>query len=679
MSENTNPAFTNRLISESSPYLLQHAHNPVDWYSWNKEAFTKAREEDKLIIISIGYSACHWCHVMERESFEDEQVAKLMNDHFVCIKVDREERPDVDQIYMDAAQLITGRGGWPLNVVTLPDGRPVYACTYLPKLQWTGILRHMAFDFGKQREKFMDYAEKLTKGIIALNETELPEFSNQFTKEQLDTVYASHAYNFDKRNGGNGRAPKFPMPDNYFFLLRYHHLSHNTQALEQVYLTLDKMATGGIYDQLGGGFARYATDEEWKIPHFEKMLYDNAQLISLYSEAWQQSKNPLYKKTVYQTIDFLERELCSPDGGFYSALDADSEGVEGKYYTWTIEEFNSIVGEDALIIGAWFGVGKEGYWEHDQNILVQPHTMEYMEETFQLPWEQIEQKIKKAELALNEARNKRIRPGLDNKILLAWNALVLKGLFDAYKAFAEERFLQLAQKNLSFIQKNMVDGVLLIRTLHTGSNKIPAFLEDYSLYCQALLEYYQLCFDEKYLQEADALIMHIIDEFGDNNNNMFYFTSKSNHELIARKIELSDNVISSPNSIMAHNLFKAGILLDKAEYTERAKRMLETALPRVIEHGAFFSNWAVLLCNVSYPFYELAICGPDAVDNRIEIEGTYIPNKLCLGTINDKSTLSLLQDKYSQQETLYYVCSNKSCLLPTPDSDKAISMLMGQL
>ena len=665
----------NLLIHESSPYLLQHAHNPVNWQPWSEKAFQTAVEENKLVIVSIGYSACHWCHVMEHESFEDEQVAKLMNKNFVCIKVDREERPDIDQFFMDAAQLMIGRGGWPLNAVALPDGRPVYAGTYFPKTSWMGLLNEIAVGYKTQPEKYVEYAGKLVSGIKSLSVIKIPQEEKQFSPDDLDEAYAVFSSQFDRNNGGRGRAPKFPMPDNWQFTLRYHYTTGNAEALQQSINTLDKMAMAGIYDQLGGGFARYATDAEWKIPHFEKMLYDNAQLISLYSTAYTITKKELYKNIVYETVEFTNRELKSPAGGFYCAIDADSEGVEGKFYVWTAEEVEEIVGKEYYpLIKDYFGIDNEALWENGQNILLLASDVETLAEKYQLGIEDCADIIQDAKQKLLYERNKRIRPGTDNKILLSWNSLMIKGLIDAYLAFDEPSFLELATSNLTFLRNELINNGNLYHSYNGVNAAIPGFLEDYATYISALIAYYQATFDEFSLFEARAQIEYVINHFQDNESGFFWFTSKDNNELAARKIETSDNVISSPNSVMAKNLFLAGKLFSDEQYSTISKNMLTAMIPNILEQTAYYSNWAILLADNTSSFYEVVFTGEKAMTNMIDFSKNYIPNKIVAGSQAVDSYLPLLQNKNVPGKSLIYVCENQTCQKPVEFVSEAIKM-----
>ena len=663
----------NLLIHESSPYLLQHAHNPVNWQPWSEKAFQTAVAENKLVIVSIGYSACHWCHVMEHESFEDEQVAKVMNKNFICIKVDREERPDIDQFFMDAAQLMIGRGGWPLNAVALPDGRPVYAGTYFPKTSWIGLLNEIAIGYKNQPEKYLEYAGKLVAGIKSLSVINIPQEEKPFSLDDLDEAYSVLSSQFDRKNGGRGRAPKFPMPDNWQFTLRYHYVTKNEEALQQSLNTLDKMATAGIYDQLGGGFARYATDAGWKIPHFEKMLYDNAQLISLYSAAYSITKKELYKTIVYETIEFIDRELKSPSGGFYCAIDADSEGVEGKFYVWTSDEVEHIVGKEHFsLIKDYFGIDNEALWENGLNILLIASDTITLSEKHHISEEKYLSIIADAKQKLLKERNKRIRPGTDNKILLSWNALMIKGLIDAYLAFDEPVFLELASSNLSFLRKEMVSYGKLFHSYNANKAAIPGFLEDYAMYISALIAYYRATFDEYSLFEARALIEYVINHFKDNESGFFWFTSEENNELAARKIETSDNVIPSPNSVMARNLFVMGKLFSDDLYSDISKKMLLKMIPNITEQSAYYSNWAILLADNVAPFYEVAFTGEKALVNMTAFSKYYIPNKIEAGAIGDNSNLPLLQNKTVPGKSLIYVCENFTCQTPVETVSEAV-------
>ena len=457
MKESNMHKYTNNLIHESSPYLLQHAHNPVNWYAWGDEALKKARDENKMLVISIGYAACHWCHAMEHESFEDTTVARIMNEHFVSIKVDREERPDIDQLYMNAAYIMTGSGGWPLNVLALPDGKPFYAGTYFTRDNWIKVLEYFIDMQNNDPSGLVTQAESITRGIRSLDNIVVNQGAVQLGKEELDEVFNKLKPYLDFDKGGINRAPKFPIPSTWEYLLHYYSLSNDDDALKAVLSTLDNMAAGGIYDHIGGGFSRYSTDENWHVPHFEKMLYDNAQLISLYTHAWQLTKNPLYRQIVFETIDFIENKMTSPDGAFYSSLDADSDGGEGKFYVWTKKEVEAALGKEAPLFIDYYNITEKGNWGNGQNILFRRISDNDILRKYNVDAGELRTRIDTSREILMKIRNERIRPGLDDKILTSWNALMLKGYVDAYRAFGEERFLRAALANADFLTENAIN------------------------------------------------------------------------------------------------------------------------------------------------------------------------------------------------------------------------------
>ena len=693
---------TNRLIHESSPYLLQHAHNPVDWFPWSDEAFEKAKKENKLVLVSIGYSACHWCHVMEHESFEDDSVAKIMNEHFVCIKTDREQRPDVDGVYMSAVQIMTGSGGWPLNCFTLPDGRPIYGGTYFPKQNWMKILHTLADLYKNDPQKVLQYAEELTS---AVKKSELiPAFTEKpsFTKEVLNSCYENWTKRFDNVEGGPKKTPKFPLPNNYQFLLRHYYFTKahdlNRGLLNHINLTLEKMAYGGIYDQIGGGFSRYSTDGEWKVPHFEKMLYDNAQLVSLYSEAYQFTKNNLYKQVVYETLEFVQREMTSPEGSFYSALDADSEGKEGKYYVWTKEELQTILGNDFDLFADYFNVNHLGEWEEKYILLRKKSDEEFFKTLsgFQTMAE-LQKKISELKKKVLVVREKKIKPGLDNKILTSWNALMIKGYVDAYSVFHEKEFLNSALKCADYILKNLSreDGGLYHAISHLNppprgelgtttpsplgkvgmGSGVNGFLEDYSFTIEAFISLYQITFDEQWLSKAKSLADYAVKHFHDSSSVMFYFTSDLDSPLITRKMEIQDNVIPSSNSSMALSLFYLGKYFDEQKYLNISEKMLKQVQDDIPPYGSAYSNWAMLAQNFVCPFYEIAIVGNSVDEKRKQFSEHFVPNAIFVGT-KAQSKLSLLQNKFVEGKTLIYVCENKTCKLPTENISEAVQSLV---
>ena len=669
--DTTTYAHTNNLINETSPYLLQHAHNPVNWYAWGDEALAKAKAENKLLLISVGYSACHWCHVMEHESFEDEEVAKIMNNNFICIKVDREERPDIDQIYMNAVQLITGRGGWPLNCFALPTGEPFYGGTYFQKNQWIDILNNVSKEYKTAPEKVNEYAQKLTEGIKTSEMLPMVIDETPFTMDVLKEGVTKMKKQFDYVEGGGKSAPKFPMPNNYEFLLQYYYHTKDQEILNIVELTLDKMAYGGIYDQIGGGFARYSTDKFWKAPHFEKMLYDNGQLVSLYSQAYQLTKKPLYKHVVYQTLEYTAREMTAKNGAFYSSLDADSEGEEGKFYVWSKEELQTILKGDFELAQEYYNVNTTGKWE-GHYILLRKKDNAKIAKQFNLSEEEVVSKIDEVNAILLKERAKRIRPGLDDKTLTSWNALMLKGYVDAYTVFGEEKFLKAALKNANFILKNQVrkDGGLN-HNYKNGTSNLDGYLEDYSFTSEAFISLYQATFDEKWLTEAKKLTDYSIKHFYDEKTGFFFFTSNNAKGLVARKMELSDNVIPASNSSMAKSLYLLGELYYEKSYTEKAKQMLKNVEAQIPQYISGYSNWGILMLNNVQSFYEIAISGKKAHQKRNELNKHYIPNKLVLGS-ETASTLPLLELKEVNGTTLIYVCYNKTCQKPVETINEAL-------
>ncbi|MCC8423322.1 thioredoxin domain-containing protein [Mucilaginibacter sp. UR6-11] len=666
----------NRLANSTSPYLLQHANNPVNWYPWGTEALQKARDENKLIIVSIGYSACHWCHVMEHESFEDEQVAAVMNEFFVCIKVDREERPDVDQIYMSAVQLISGRGGWPLNCICLPDQRPIYAGTYFRKNDWTSLLFNLADYYKQKPEDALEYATRLTEGIQKYESIGFVETQPDYTRADLELIVNNWKKYFDKTEGGLGTAPKFPMPNNWQFLMRYAHLFQDAEIGGLAKLTLQKMADGGIYDHLGGGFARYSVDGLWHVPHFEKMLYDNGQLISLYAEAYTWQPDELYKQVVADTLDFAVRELLSPEGGFYSALDADSEGVEGKFYIFDKQEVDAILGAEAQLFCIYYHITDEGNWEEEQtNILFKRGKDADLAEAIGIPLDEMLGSVAASRKKLLEARSKRIRPGLDNKILASWNGLMLKGLCEAYRTFNKAEYLSIALKNANFITGNLIKGDRIARVydpLAKTERRAEAFLDDYANIIDAFIALYEVTFDEQWLSYAVKLADSAITRYYDKTSGVFFFTADDDEQLIARKSEIMDGVIPASNSVMARNLKKLGLLFDNELYLEISAQQLRNIMPHMAKYGSAYSNWAMLLLEEVFGTYEVAIVGDNAEPFRIEMEKNYIPNKIILG--GKKGSLPLLQDKFSDKTQLF-ICKDKTCGLPAANIAEALKQI----
>jgi len=668
--------FTNSLINETSPYLLQHAHNPVNWYAWNDETLKKAKDENKLLLISVGYAACHWCHVMEHESFENEEVAQLMNENFICIKVDREERPDIDQIYMNAVQLMTGKGGWPLNCFALPTGEPFYGGTYFQKNQWMQLLDNVASEYKTNSQKVSNYAHQLTEGIKTSEILPKVVYNNSFDKDILEAAVNNFKLQFDAEEGGTNRAPKFPLPNNYEFLLAYYYHYTDPKLLKFIDLTLTKMAYGGIYDQIGGGFARYSTDSYWKVPHFEKMLYDNAQLVSLYSKAYQLTKNELYKKVVYQTLEFIAREMTTENGAFYSSLDADSEGEEGKYYVWTKEELQLLLKEDYPLVEAYYTINNFGKWDGNY-ILLRKETDDVIAKKFTISKLNLATKINNINQLLLTHRNKRVHPHLDDKTLTSWNALMLKAYVDAYQVFGDEKFLKVALKNATFISEIQLrkDGGLNHNYKNNISN-IDGYLEDYSFTIEAFIALYQATFDERWLTKAKKLMDYSITHFYDENTGFFFFTSNNAKGLIARKMELMDNVVPASNSSIAKGLFLLGEIFNDNDYTQKSNQLLKNIEPQIPSYLSGYSNWGLLLLHQIHPFYEIAIVGKDAHEKRKEINQKFIPNKLIIGSLGE-SKLPLLEMKLVNGKTMLYVCYNKACQKPVEKVSEALMQIKG--
>jgi uncharacterized protein len=672
--------YTNALIEETSPYLLQHAHNPVNWEAWHPDVLERAQKEDKLLLISIGYAACHWCHVMEEECFEDEQVAQLMNENFINIKIDREERPDVDQIYMDAIQMISGQGGWPLNIVALPNGRPFWGATYVPKDNWIKSLEQLADLYKKDKQKITQYANDLANGLQAINLVENDTDSELYSLAQLDTSVNTWKQYFDTFLGGHKRAPKFMMPNNWDFLLHYATATDAPEIMEFVDTTLTRMAYGGVYDHVGGGFSRYAVDTKWHIPHFEKMLYDNGQLTSLYAKAYAVTKNELYKSVAEQTISFVQEELMDESGGFYSSLDADSldenqKLEEGAYYVWTKEELTQLLGDDYEVFQAYFNINSYGLWEEGNYVLIRDKSDIEVAEKFNITVPELKTKINESLALLKKVRNKRAKPRLDDKILTSWNGLMLKGLVDAYRYLGNEEYLSLALKNAEFIESNMIkDDGSLYRNHKNGSSTINAFLDDYATVIDAYFSLYEVTFDEKWLDLAKKLLDYSEKHFWDGASNMFFYTSDEDKSLIRRTIEMDDNVISSSNSMMAINLFKFHKLFLDEGYGETSKQMLKNVQKDFEERGQSFSNWLHLVLYLNQNFYEIAIVGPDYKTTGDRIGMEYVPNSILVGSSSD-GNLELLKNRAVPEQTLIYICIEGACKLPVNSAEKALEQL----
>jgi len=669
----------NNLKNETSPYLLQHVENPVNWNPWDKKYLDKAKKENKLVIISIGYASCHWCHVMERESFQDSTVAKLMNDKFISIKVDREERPDIDQVYMNAIQLITGSGGWPLNVITLPDGRPIWGGTYFSKGQWISALKQISEIYETEPEKFISYAKRVQEGINTLNDVVMQ--TDSFENIDIDKYSKLLLKNIDEEFGGFNGAPKFMMPNNLNFLLRYSVQEKQEKSKDKILSTLDKMAYGGIFDHVEGGFSRYSVDERWHIPHFEKMLYDNGQLMSLYSVGYKISDKDLYKDVVYKIHEYIDSEMKDISGGYYSSLDADSKlddgtYAEGEYYSWEKEELERIIGENFDLFSEYYNVNDNGFWEEENKyVLIRSISdIEFINKnkldsaTFQ--------KIKSEWIyKLKLAKIDKKKPSLDYKIITSWNGLMISGYVDAYKSFNDEIFKNEAINAGEFIFKNLIkkDGGLHHNFVN-GKSKINGYLEDYATVIQASLDLYEVTLNQKWIERALNLSEYVLSNFSGVESELFYFTSSQDEDLISRSVEFRDNVIPSSNSIMAKNLFRLYHYFDKQEYYEKAQNMSLSVTAEFETYPSGYTNWFDLIYNFKSNYYEIAVVGENSIKQVEEINKKYIPNKLIIGS-KSENNLPLLKNRYVEGKTLIYVCVNKACKMPTEDLDEALSLV----
>lgn len=674
----------NHLINETSPYLLQHAHNPVEWYPWGNEALQKAQEENKPILVSIGYSACHWCHVMEKESFENEATAALMNKYFINIKVDREERPDIDHLYMDAVQAMSGQGGWPLNVFLTSDAKPFYGGTYYPpkpyanRPSWTDVLSSIHQSFSQKKEDVIAQADNLIAHLQNANNIGISNQTNNFlTKENLELTTTNLLQQADGIWGGFGKAPKFPQTFSIQLLLKEYYFTKNEQAKQQALLSIDKMTQGGIYDQIGGGFARYSTDDKWLAPHFEKMLYDNALLITVLSEAFQLTKNETYKNTIEQSVAFLERELLHKSGGFYAALDADSEGVEGKFYTWQKEEIESILGDKAEIFCLVYDVETKGNWE-DVNILWLPQTVEEIATPLKINPQQLENILKDCREKLLKERNKRIRPGLDDKIILGWNAMLISALCKASGALGNAHYLQLAEDCFSFLEKNMFDPANK-KWLHTWKHnqaKHAAFIDDYATLIQSCLHLQEATGNLSYLEKAAINTEYVLENFSDEHETLFYFTEKNQADIIVRKKEIYDGATPSGNAVMAQNLHHLSIALDKPEWRERALAMLQSLGNTVTRYPTSFGIWCGLLQKYVYGIHEIAIIGNQAKDYADRLLSEFIPNKILQFSEKENAVFPLLSDKnIPEGKTFIYLCKDYACQKPVETVEEFLMLL----
>jgi uncharacterized protein len=673
---------TNQLINASSPYLLQHAHNPVNWFFWGEEALQKAKNENKPILISIGYSSCHWCHVMEKESFEDEATAALMNDHFINVKIDREERPDLDHIYMDAVQAMTGSGGWPLNVFLTPELKPFYGGTYFPpknahgRISWKETLLLISKAFKDRKDEIEEQAEKLTlylKNSSSLGKLQTTH-SNQINLETLNIIAENLMSKTDKVWGGFGAAPKFPQSYSILYLLRHYHFTKDETCLQQAVLSLDKMIFGGIYDHIGGGFARYSTDERWFAPHFEKMLYDNALLISTLAEAYQITKKELYAETIHQSLDFITREMMSSEFAFYSALDADSEGVEGKFYTWSNEEIATILKEDAKLFTEIFNITEHGNWE-ETNIVYLKKSITEIAADKEIDEQELNSFLNHCKRKLLHEREKRIKPLLDDKTLCSWNALMNIAFSKAFIATGNDEYRIIAEKNMNFLLSNMFNNDVLH---HCYKNEIAyndAFLEDYAYLILALIQLQEITGNLDYLLKAKKLTNVIIDKFSDTDSNYFFFTPENKKNILVRKVDLYDGATPSANAIFAHCLQYLSVIFFNDDYKNLADKMLFGLQTAVEKYPTSFSVWALAYQQVVHLNKEIVITGVHSKNEIKKIHEVYIPNKILLisDSVNS-NTIPILKDKKITSTNQYYLCQNQTCFPPTDNLQKFLHL-----
>ena len=660
----------NRLAQTTSPYLLQHAHNPVDWYPWSEEALQRARAEDKPILVSIGYSTCHWCHVMERESFEKEDTARVMNEHFVCIKVDREERPDVDQVYMDACQAITGGGGWPLNAFLLPDARPFYAGTYYPperkynRPSWTELLEYIARTYRENREEVEQQAQQLVDNISSGGNRlfDIETGGDAGAKQLVEQLRA----NYDEARGGFGGAPKFPQSQSLELLLAHGVLTGNNHDIYRAGQSMQAMLNGGIYDQIEGGFSRYTVDANWRVPHFEKMLYDNALLLRLLGKLQAITPSERYRQAIEETTEWLQREMALPGGGYRAALDADSEGIEGKYYVWQYRELEELLpAEDVEAVADFYGITHAGNWEEEAtNIPYRPAGTA-----------ELTPRIAAARELLAAERRKRVPPGADDKLILQWNALLVSGWCWCYRGTGEARYLELATYLYQHLHEKLYHEGQWYRNLTNGTLGAPAFLDDYAALAAAALDLSEASLELDYaLDDARGLVDHVLSIFSDTDDRMFYLRPPAESELPVATQDYYDNALPSGNSQMAHNLYRLGRLTGDETYTQRAERMLDALAGALQRYPTSFAGWGLVSLLMAHPERELVVTGPGAVAAAGEFLSDYRPGLLIVAAEHDRRQIPLLENRYLS-ELRFFVCENRSCKLPVSTAEAARELL----
>ncbi len=663
--------FTNELIHETSPYLLQHAHNPVDWKPWSESAFELAKKENRLVVLSVGYSTCHWCHVMEEESFEDIEVAKLMNEKFISIKVDREERPDLDMVYQTALQLVNGTGGWPMNAIILPDGSPIYLGTYHEKDEWKSILTKFSEEFVKNPEKIREYASMLANGVQEVYEQPAKQMANAVTADKVISGVKEWSLLWDIEWGGNKGQQKFILPTNLNMLLDYAVLQQDVDAENHVLNTLDKVSHGGIYDHVDGGFFRYSTDDKWKVPHFEKMLYDNAQMINLLSKAFKLTGNEEYADVVNETFKFLKTEMRNETGGYFSAMDADTNGEEGVYYVWKQEEIQGLLGDDFELFSKFYGIQDNEVWENGNFVLNNTTSKADFSKESNLALNELQNKIKQWKSILYKARQKRTKPSKDYKIITSWNALLIDGLLEAYKAFGDEKYLTEAKSIFEYIKANNHNNDVLVHSFTTDSKQKEVFLEDYAFLGKSAFALYEVTLDVSYLEISIKLMNTAIDKYK-SESALFYYNVSS--ELVPKIINTSDGVVPSANAIMAQNLFRIGHLEYNTEYLKKAEKMGSLLVSDFENYAVSYGTWGSLFLQQVYPFYEIAVVGSNAKDHINQINATYLANTLLVGSAVS-SDISLFKDRYDIADTFIYVCQNNTCKLPVKTVEEAFKQI----
>lgn len=665
-----------RLAGASSPYLVQHADNPVDWYEWGEEALSIAKKENKPLLISIGYASCHWCHQMEKESFMDTAIARVMNENFICIKVDREQRPDIEKVYMNACELITGNSGWPLNAFALPDGKPFYAGTYYSSQSWLSLLKQMRTAWHAQNKKVLLQAQSLSRGIAQLELSVLSDNDTPVLNQKFYGQLFSNIYPFiDQTNGGWKGSPKFPAPTAIEFLLQYYFVTKDKRSLDAVTTTLKQMALGGIYDQVGGGFARYATDSLWRVPHFEKMLYDNAQLISVYAHAYQVSGDNFFKIIAEETIAFVRRELKHTDGGYFSSVNADSGEGEGAFYTWTAEEISTILPAANQSVLRYYNIKAGGNWKAGKNILYASATPGEYANANNVDFAGFSADLAKIKKALLKVRNGKTQPAIDDKILTSWNALLIKGLLDAYAAFGNETYLHDAIAASRFLDKMIAPDGRLSRSCKNGSWSVAAFLDDYAFLASAWLRLYELTFDKYWLVRSQLLVDYCIKNFFDPASGMFYYTSANADNNLLRKIEITDNETPASNSVMASVLHRLGVYLREDGYLQKTKTMLNR-LSQELSGGRtkYYMNWCFLAGQLANGPREVAIVGREALAKSISLQKNYLPLAIYMGSAMGEN-IPALEGKGSEGNTLIFVCENSVCKRPVSDTALALQQL----